>query len=73
MIAALRDRFSLKDQGDVNYFLGIEVTRTSNGLHLMQMKYILDLLAKTNMLQAKTVAIPMQTTPKLSVENGNAI
>lgn len=27
VIAALGDRFSLKDQGDVNYFLGIEITQ----------------------------------------------
>ena len=73
VIAALGERFSLKDQGDVNYFLGIEVTRTSHGLHLMQRKYILDLLVKTNMFEAKPVATPMQTTPKLSLQSGNPI
>ena len=73
VIAALGERFSLKDQGDVNYFCGIEVTRTSHGLHLMQRKYILDLLVKTNMFEAKPVATPMQTTPKLSLQSGNPI
>lgn len=73
VIAALGDRFSLKDQGNVNYFLRIEVTHTSQGLHLMQRKYILDLLAKTNMLHANTVTTPMQTTPKLTLHSGTAI
>lgn len=34
-ISSLADRFSLKDQGDLHYFLGIEATRTNAGLHLM--------------------------------------
>ncbi|XP_019084219.1 PREDICTED: myosin-17-like [Camelina sativa] len=51
--ASLAARFSLKDLGPLSYFLGIEATRTSTGLHLMQRKYILDLLAKTKMLGAK--------------------
>lgn len=73
VITALGQRFSLKDQGEVDYFLGIEVTKASQGLHLMQRKYILDLLVKTNMLDAKTVATPMQTSPKLSLKSGTPI
>ena len=39
----------------------------------MQNTYILDFLAKTNMLGAKFVATPMQTTPKLSLTSGTLI
>lgn len=56
VISTLAGWFSLKDEGDIHYFLGIEVTRTNKGLHLMQRKYILDLLTKTNMLGAKPVS-----------------
>lgn len=73
IIASLGTRFSLKDQGDISYFLGIEVTRTTKGLHLMQRKYIIDLLTKTNMLEAKPVSTPMQSTPKLTVHSGSTI
>lgn len=73
VIIALGQRFSLKDQGGVDCFLGIEVTKTSQGLHLMQRRYILDLQVKTNMLEAKTVATPMQTSPKLSLKSGTPI
>lgn len=34
-IAALSHRFSLKEPTDLEYFLGIEVTRTPHGMHLM--------------------------------------
>lgn len=52
-------RFSLKDLDDLGYFLGIEVLRTSQGIHLSQRKYICDLLHCTNMTHAKPVPTPM--------------
>ncbi|KAL9840179.1 putative RNA-directed DNA polymerase [Arabidopsis thaliana] len=70
---SLADRFSLKDLGALRYFLGIEATRTKKGLHLMQRKYITDLLAKTHMLDAKPISTPMATTPKLSLHSGTIL
>uniref|UniRef100_A0A1J3JSN7 Retrovirus-related Pol polyprotein from transposon TNT 1-94 n=1 Tax=Noccaea caerulescens TaxID=107243 RepID=A0A1J3JSN7_NOCCA len=66
VITNLAQRFSVKDMGVLSYFLGIEVIRTSKGLHLNQRKYILDLLAKMNMTDAKPVQTPMATSPKLT-------
>ena len=43
VIRVLATRFSLKEPHDLHYFLGVEATRTSTGLHLMRHKYILDL------------------------------
>ena len=40
--------FALKVLGELNYFLGIEVTKTTDGLHLSQAKYIADVLVKHN-------------------------
>lgn len=73
LIASLSTRFSLKEPEDLRYFLGIEVTRTSQGLHLMQRKYITDLLQRTKMSDAKIVSTPMATTPKLSLTSGRAL
>lgn len=57
----------------MSYFLGIEATRTSKGLHLMQKWYILDLLAKTNMLETRPVTTPMAPAPKLSLTSGTPL
>ncbi|KAL9293207.1 putative RNA-directed DNA polymerase [Arabidopsis thaliana] len=39
----------------------------------MQRKYIMDLLAKTHMLDAKPISTPMAATPKLSLFSGTAL
>lgn len=70
VIYVLSSRFSLKAPTDLSYFLGVEATRTSTGLHLMQRKYIIDLLSRTKMEDAKPLTSPMATTPKLSLKSG---
>ena len=47
VLESLAARFSIKDPTDLRYFFGIEATRTAIRLHLMQRRYVLDLLAKT--------------------------
>ncbi|KAG8490438.1 hypothetical protein CXB51_013629 [Gossypium anomalum] len=42
----LEEEFSLKNLGELNYFLGIEVHRQVTALHLSQKKYITELLQK---------------------------
>lgn len=70
IIDSLANRFSIKDHGQLNYFFGIEATRTAHGLHLMQRKYILDLFFRTKMTDAKTVATPLPSSSKLSLHSG---
>ena len=72
-LAALATRFSVKDHEDLHYFLGIEANRGPAGLHLSQRKYVLDLLARTNMLGAKPVTTPMATVPKLTLHTGTRL
>ena len=67
VLASLANRFSLKDMGELSYFLGIEVVRSSTGLHLSQRKYIYDLLQKMQMQDAKPALTPMATNPKLTL------
>lgn len=73
VIQVLATRFSLKEPNDLNYFVGVEATRTSAGFHLMQNKYIIDLLTKTKMLDAKPVTTPMAVSAKLTLRSGTAI
>ena len=59
LITQLNGMFSLKDLGEIDYFLGIQVKHTESGLHLSQTKYITDLLARAKMQFAKPVSAPM--------------
>ena len=44
LITVLSKEFSMKDLGDLHYFLGVEVQANEKGLFLNQTKYALDLL-----------------------------
>lgn len=73
VLHSLANRFSIKDLVDLHYFLVIEATQTSQGLHLMQRKYILDPLPKANMVDDKPVATPLPTSPKLLLKSGTPL
>lgn len=73
ILAAFAQRFSVKEHEELHYFLGIEAKRTSAGLHLSQRRYIIDLLERTKMINAKPVSTPMATTPKLTLRSGTCL
>ncbi|KAK6151891.1 hypothetical protein DH2020_014526 [Rehmannia glutinosa] len=70
IIQQLREYFSLKDMGCLNYFLGIQFIYSSSGIFLSQRKYIQDLLAKAGMKDAKGLTTPMVNSPPLSRYDG---
>ena len=72
-IDSLSQRFSIKDLGLLSYFLGIEVLRSSHGLHLSQHRYITDLLQRMQMSNAKSISTPMCPHTTLSLSSGPAM
>ncbi|GAU13081.1 hypothetical protein TSUD_173810 [Trifolium subterraneum] len=67
LVQKLDSVFSLKQLGDLEYFLGIEVKQLPDkSLLLTQSKYIKDLLVKTNMVDCKPINTPMMSSCKLS-------
>ncbi|KAF7834709.1 retrovirus-related Pol polyprotein from transposon TNT 1-94 [Senna tora] len=67
-----RYEFSLKDLGNLHYFLGIEVTHLDDGsLLLSQGKYVHDLLCKTKMDGANFISTPMVSNSRLSKDGDN--
>ncbi|XP_052623860.1 uncharacterized mitochondrial protein AtMg00810-like [Lactuca sativa] len=58
-ITKLHREFAVKDLGDLNYFLGLEVSYTDDGLFLSQSKYAHDILDRANLLHAKPVGTPL--------------
>lgn len=73
VLTSFADRFSIKDPTDLHYFLGIEARRTPQGIHLMQHKYVRDLLHKMNMTDAKPVSTPLPAHPKLTLRGGRPL
>jgi histone deacetylase 1/2 len=73
LIDRLRDSFAIKDLGDLHYFLGIEVTRNSDGIVLRQAKYARDLLLREGMKDCKQASSPMCTAERLSKHEGKLL
>ncbi|OMO63086.1 Integrase, catalytic core [Corchorus capsularis] len=71
-LAQLSHRFSLKDLGNLNFFLGVEVISTASGLFLSQHKYIRDLLDKFDMSNAKETVTPMAAGIQLKLQDGTS-
>ncbi|KAF7841251.1 Retrovirus-related Pol polyprotein from transposon TNT 1-94 [Senna tora] len=70
-IKDLQTQFSLRDLGELHYFLGVQVQKHENGsLLLTQSKYIADLLIKANMSNCKPTNTPMVAGLKLSKSGG---
>ena len=64
----LKGAFHMSDLGELNYFLGLQISRLHDGLFISQAKYALDLLEKFNMLECKPAPTPFQSGIKLTKE-----
>jgi hypothetical protein len=71
LLVNLHKEFAVKDLGTFNFFLGIEVIPCSRGVLLSQHRYIMDLLRRTKMLEAKPVHSPMASSTHLSAFEGD--
>ena len=73
LVTKLHKEFAFKDLGLINYFLGIQVTHTSNGLHLSQMKYIRDMLAWAKMQFVEGFSSPMNSGQTLTTFGSDVV
>jgi hypothetical protein len=73
LLSDLNKEFALKDLGDLNYFLGIEVNKVRDGIILTQDKYASDLLKKVDMSDCKPISTPLSTSEKLSIHEGSPL
>ncbi|KAL2900721.1 Retrovirus-related Pol polyprotein from transposon TNT 1-94 [Bienertia sinuspersici] len=69
----LHNEFTIKDLGDVSYFLGIEVIRSPNGTILSQKKYIKDIIEDVGMANCKPASAPLPKGLGLSTDSGELL
>ncbi|KAJ0806767.1 putative RNA-directed DNA polymerase [Helianthus annuus] len=67
VIHSLSQTFAIQDLGSLSYFLGIEVVCKGPDMILSQKKYILELLQRAGLSQAKPVTSPITTIANLSL------
>lgn len=72
LIQELTEDFALKDLGELQYFLGIQVKPNNHSLVLSQKRYAQDLLKRANMEKCIPISTPMASTEKLTKDQGNA-
>ena len=65
--AFLHSKFKFKDLGDLKYFLGLEIAKSTTSIVLSQHNYILQLLENTGFLAYKPTSVPMD--PKLHLNS----
>jgi len=70
IIGRLHSEFAMTDLGELHHFLGISVTRSSNGLFLSQRQYAVDLLQKAGMAECHSTSTPVDSRAKLSATEG---
>ncbi|VFQ71827.1 unnamed protein product [Cuscuta campestris] len=66
----LKGEFAMTDMGDLHFFLGINVQRTTHGLFLTQTQFLYDILERAGMLSCKPISTPADTRGKLSASAG---
>ncbi|RVW45084.1 Retrovirus-related Pol polyprotein from transposon RE1 [Vitis vinifera] len=71
LIAKLDSIFTLRDLGQLSYFLGIEVSYHEGSMNLSQTKYVSDLLHRTEMFDTKPAKTPGAVGKNLSKFDGD--
>jgi hypothetical protein len=69
----LKQKFEMKDLGELRYFLGIEVIKSPKGIWLLQRQYALNKLAEYGMTGYKPISIPLEQNVKLSADEGDLV
>lgn len=57
----MKSEFEMSMEGELKFFLGIQVKQTKNGIFLSQSKFAKDLVSKFRLLETKSAKTPMST------------
>ena len=71
--SALETSFTIKDLGDMKYFLGIKLLRNESSTVLNQRKYISDIIKDMNLKSMKPESSPLPKGLGLSIDVGEIL
>ena len=63
----------MKDFGHLSYFLGHEITHSTDGLYITQAKYASKLLSRSGLTDSKIVDTPVELNAHLTPSGGETI
>ena len=63
----------MKDLGYLSYFLGFEITHSTDDLYTTQAKYASDLLSRVGLTDSKTIDIPVELNAHLTLSGGKPL
>ena len=61
----MQDEFKMNMMGELKFFLGLQIKQTEEGIFLNQFKYVIDLLKRFGLANAKAYGTPMSPSTKL--------
>ena len=67
---ALSERFKMKDMGQLHYCLGVSVVQNAGGIWLHQKQYILSMLLRFGLVDAKPASTPADPNVRLVKDDG---
>jgi hypothetical protein len=60
--------FEMSMMGELQFFLGLQIKQSKEGIFMHQAKYIKDIMRKFKMEDSKAMAAPMSTTTTLAAD-----
>jgi myo-inositol-1-phosphate synthase len=69
----LSQHLEMKDLGPLSYFLGLEISSSSDGYYLTQAKYISDLLSQASLIDSKIVDKLTELNTHLTPHDGEPL
>ena len=63
----------MKDLGHLSYFLGLEITHSTDDLYITQAKYASNLLSRARLTDSKTVDTPVELNAHFTPSGGKPL